>query len=352
MASAGDGFSWPGIAFATDGEVVEITSRSSPPNVLGSVRYLTDASESIPLADFERGIDRFMEQVLTRLHSEGCANTELSCLWQEILHERADKELSKWRRLEAICGYDPDEAPGNLIQSLIEDPSGLGQNALEEVAAHSRHRTPQALAQIQSLDSMSIPTNDSGGFRCQPMTLAKKPKYHSNLRPWEKATVLAKAARKEWGLSDGPVSNMHLASVLKTSKAAFKDHSNKSATPMPLALKKHKGDKMDVFIGSSWGTTRRFSATRILGDWLDQPGSEERLIPAGEARTVSQQFQRAFAQEFLCPYETLLSRIQTEDPDDDNILDAANYFGVSPMVVRSTLVNKGRLGREALIPIK
>ena len=54
------------------------------------------------------------------------------------------------------------------------------------------------------------------------------------------------------------------------------------------------------------------------------------------------------AQELLCPYAGLLEKIQTEQPDDDDIAEAAEFFHVSPLLVKTTLVNKGELDRSAL----
>ncbi|MEZ5583132.1 MAG: hypothetical protein R3F37_10535 [Candidatus Competibacteraceae bacterium] len=50
---------------------------------------------------------------------------------------------------------------------------------------------------------------------------------------------------------------------------------------------------------------------------------------------------------FLCPFDALLEKIQTDQPDED-IAEAAAYFEVSPLMVQTTLVNKGELDRETL----
>jgi hypothetical protein len=50
----------------------------------------------------------------------------------------------------------------------------------------------------------------------------------------------------------------------------------------------------------------------------------------------------------LCPIDALLEKIQTTQPDEDDISEAAGYFHVSPLLIRTTLVNNKQLGREAL----
>lgn len=224
MGSAGEGFSWPGILFASDGDSIAIASRANRGPVMGAVRYLTDLSERITANEFERGVDSFLSLVLSRLHAKGCGHSELEELWGEVTNERKSPELAALRRMEAICGYDPDEAPEELIRLLLED----------------------------------------------------------------------------------------------------------------------------TYLGKYPGTSRRFAACRLLGQWLERDGDTERLIPVAEAKTAQQQFQRAFAQEFLCPYGALMNRLQSDQPTPEDIDEAADHFGVSPLLVRTTLVNNGELDRESL----
>lgn len=347
LASVGGGFSWPSILFTSDGQTVGVASNPSGESAMGSVRYLTSGGTRLSGQEFERGIDDFMTLVIARLHAEGHTGTDLAKLWEVVSRERTDKEMARRRRLEAICGYDPEEAPEPLLRALIEDPAELGHRGLEEVAAHFRHQTPNALEAISSL-ATNKKKPETGGFRCQPASLPSLPSYQKGMRPWEKASKLAETARREWGLGNGPVSNAVLSDILKTPKKSFADHSAKAATPLSLALRSSSHKNIDIYLASSWGTSRRFTTSRLLGDWLEKRKRPERLVPASEARTAEQQFQRAFAQEFLCPHAALLNRLQTEHPTADEFEDAAQYFGVSSWVVRTTLVNKGDLDRIAL----
>ena len=60
-----------------------------------------------------------------------------------------------------------------------------------------------------------------------------------------------------------------------------------------------------------------------------------------------QQFQRAFAQEFLCPYDAL-REVVGGSPSVDDIEYAADYFAVSTWVVVCAFVNNGALPQETL----
>lgn len=349
VGSAGGGFVWPNVIFASDGE--SLTVASIPrlrPEAYEPIRYIIPLRGRITAVEFETKVDAFMEAMVGHHHAMNVVDNTLTVLWSELKEERADPAAARWRKLEALCGYDPDDAPSALIETLSEDRSRLGTNALEEVAAHGRHETAPMLSAIQDLaNSKGRPR--VGGFRCNPHALKKRPSYTAAMRPWERAAKLAQAARKEWNLSGEPISNMNLADILQTGANAFKDRAAKAATPMPLAIYHSDSERADIYVGSSWKSSRRFAACRLLGHFLDNSAKTERLIPATEVRTVGQQFQRAFAQEFLCPFEALMERLQTTSPSEYAIEDAAEYFGVSTYAVRTTLVNRGEMDRETLM---
>jgi len=106
-------------------------------------------------------------------------------------------------------------------------------------------------------------------------------------------------------------------------------------------------DIYDFYFNGPRQTTRRFAVSRLIGDSLHF-NNDERLRPATKSKTSRQKFQRAFAQAFLCPIDALMDKVKTEEPDEDDIAKAAEYFNVSPLMIRTTLVNKGKLERETL----
>lgn len=345
MASAGEGYCWPNILFVSDGDTLAVESRATRGRVMGPVRYLNEINTRITAKVFESGIDGFLTLVLSRLHGEGHRSSELAELWAEVRKERGDPRLAQWRRLEALCGYDPDEAPEEMIEMLIADPAGLGGPALEEMAAGGRHSTQEVLQPILEL-ARAKARPAAGGFRGKMPELKTRQRKNPNARPWQRGTELAQLARKEWGLGRGPITNQQLAELLGT-KPAFFTSPDKAPTPLPIALRNQTGEGFDFYVNRPRATSRRFAISRLLGDHFYRSNGG-RLIPATNAKTTRQQFQRAFAQEFLCPFDALLEKIQTDHPDEEDVAEAADYFDVSPLMVRTTLVNRGELDREAL----
>jgi len=346
LASVGGGYVWPNIIFASDGDALTLVSRPrNTPAPYEPIRYLSQPDVRISAVEFECKLDAFMAGIISRLQAMNIKDDSLPELWSEIQVERGDPEATQWRKLEALCGYDPDEAPAALLKMLIKDDAHLGSHALEEVAAQSRHATREALRSILALAN-STGEPRAGGFRVRMPKLQNAPTQQTSDRPWQWAAKLARKARREWNLGRQFITDGQLADLLESKPDVFIDQT-KAPSPMPVALRSRDSDKVDFYINQLPSTSRRFATARLLGDQLGFANGG-RLFPATTARTVRQQFQRAFAQEFLCPINALLEKIQAEEPDENDISEAADYFQVSQLMIRTTLVNHGYLERETL----
>ncbi|MBI4024086.1 MAG: hypothetical protein HY360_03840 [Verrucomicrobia bacterium] len=347
MAASGGGYVWPNMVFTSDCDYIEIAMSPDAKRVaFEPIHYINHVHARITAAEFEQKVDEFMESVLSRLQSFGLQDKRLPHLWAEVLAERHDSSATQRRKLEAMAGFDPDAAPDELLKQLLEDDEQLGKNALAEVAAETRHATGQALKVIRDLGRSRKKPNP-GGFRASmPAWPAPQSVSNDGDQPWQRAGSLARHARKHWDLGNKPIRNSALAKLLDTEACIFTDDSTVE-THMPLGLRTEKSGTLDIYFDRPSSTTRRFAVSRLLGDYL-YFANQERLIPATHAKTSRQKFQRAFAQEFLCPIDALLEKIQTTQPDEDDISEAATHFHVSPLMVRTTLVNHGKLEREAL----
>jgi hypothetical protein len=348
VAAAGGGYVWPNVIFASDGESLAVASRPrTKAPAFELVRYLNRIDARITAAEFERKVDAFMDGVLSRLHAMGIEDDTLPKLWSEVLEERRDLDATRWRKLEALCGYDPDEAPAAMIERLKKDEDHLGIRALEEVAAYGRQKTDEVLAQIKPLADLKKPPGRAG---IRGMLPDRSPTWRNLAlgdRPWRRASVIAMKARQTWGLGSEPISNKKLAELLGTLDLAF-TRAGEVRTQVPIAFRRGSDKDVDLFFHSLRSTGRRFAVGRLLGDHCSFAPAE-RLIPETEAKTARQQFQRAFAQEFLCPFEALRAMIRPDQPSDADFEKAADHFQVSPLLVKTTLVNHGELDRDVLV---
>ena len=295
IGGAGGGYIWPDLSFSSNWESVLVSSCRTEQSEAQPIRYLNDFSVNIPIRDFERCIDRFMSGTIARLSDTVSAETELSVLWHDVINERRDHELSRWRKLEACMGYDPDGAPQELVHSLRQAVMSYGEGAVQEMAAACKNET---LSQIETL---------AEEVRCNGLNL--RVSAHETLR----RRIEQESAR--------------------SLTAGFRDDDDPGRMRIAWNIRSLAG--------------RRFTLARLVADHLASR-VEERLLPATNVSTSKQQFQRAFAQEFLCLYNTLEAVIGTGVPAVDDIERAAEHFGVSTWVIVCALVNNGVLAREAL----
>ena len=351
LAAVGGGYVWPNASISSEGSILSILVNQSQASAdFEPVNYLANFHAWITASDFEHAVDGFIEGVIQRLNSFAVADENLALLWNEVLSERQDAAASQWRKLEALAGFDPNQAPEGMIQSLVDGIQSFGQDGIEEFAAGTRQGVADELSKIAAL-GQGAPKQSGGGARISMPTLPKSRKRSRGSNdllqtPWQVAAEMARKARKAWDLGDGLIDNKKLAGVLSMPDRYLTSRAT-AATQIPFGLRRQNSTNVDIYLNKSYSTTRRFAVSRLLGDHLhfDQ---NETLIPSTEAKTTRQKFQRAFAQEFLCPYDALTDKLGTSAPSEDDINSAADYFDVSPLLVRTTLVNRGQLDRMSL----
>jgi hypothetical protein len=349
LPAAGYGFIWPQLTFASDGESIHVNCRRSLALSEEPVRYLSDFDVAVAARDFERGIDEFMDLVLRRLDTFGETETELHLLWREVLAERDDPEQSAARKMEARLGYEADEAPPGLLERLIRLAAVAGAGAADEIAPVCAGSDPEgALEVVERLarepgipGRISIPEH------------ANIP--NGTVPPWERARLLATAVRKSLDLGIKPVEDDILSDLLEISKANLTTPLSVLAPPlvpalpsvpalMGLAVRTGNGQNLKLLFRKRNRPARRFEAARFIADYLSADASD-RWLPITDAATARQKLQRAFAAEFLCPVDSLRLYLGNEFLPE-KFEEAAEYFGISEMAIKSHLANNGLIPRD------
>jgi hypothetical protein len=334
LAAAGHGYVWPSMAFVSDGENMQIWAVQSDAGSKSAVRYLANACQEIPVADFEQGLDEFIEDVLARLEAVGLESSMLRDLWNEIGEERKDAEACAYRRLEAMLGFEPDECPGDLHGQFSKLIPRAGKSAIDEIAtlcasSDSAEKLQEivAFAESKGLEGridISMEEGDSAAGRYIP--------------PWRRGWDLARRMRERLGLNEAAVTNERLCEWLglQVEKAIY----GKSETRplLSMAMREPESKRIKFLPRSRNEPGRRFELARLLCDyhWADKTDA---WLPATSATTARQKIQRAFAAEFLCPIAALRERLDGAYASDDIIDDAAEYFRVSPEAVKTQLLN-------------
>lgn len=337
MATVGSGFSWPNITFVSDGFRMTVISKPTKPNTNDSVRYLADNISICSAVDFERLVDGFIDNVLARLANAKLHESNLDNIWKSVLSDREDPKLNQIRKIEALLGYDADQAHTSQLSEAIDASAELGEDALEEVTATGTLLTRE---QIKTMASVGLDFNPKDFIRIEN-TQAQASMGTSVA--WKAGVNAAHIARRAADLGDGPVDNQKLAQLAGV-RAQFVEE---TATAIPIAVMLDTNQNQGkISLKSKYPTGRRFELARLIGDRTFWP-NRERLVVATDTQMYRQKFQRAFAGELLCPLESLKETLQG-DFSSSAIENAAYEFDVSPLLIRTHLVNKGLIPREDL----
>jgi hypothetical protein len=344
MATIGEGYAWPNVRIWSDGIRTALISDASVRPDAKPFRYVGAHPIVISSALFERALDEFLPKVIARLRDQSVPQTNLDKVWEEVLAERSDSEIAKRRRLEALMGRDPDSIDDDAIENLVSDCDRLGEEAVNEVAAQQgQKRAIDEKLSARFLEEVAAAT----GFRSsQKDVVALDIGYitlnNPNKPAWVVGSDVARLLRAQEKLGVDPVDDQLFAQMCGTSVEALTNRSI-SQTPISYALDDARGSGSRVVLTAGHHTGRRFALARVLGDRLMYRRGA--LFPATQGYTYRQKAQRAFAAELLVPFEALFDML-SGDYSEDGQQDAADHFGVSPMVVNTILKNRRIIERD------
>ncbi|MCE8038914.1 hypothetical protein [Halomonas sp. MCCC 1A11062] len=339
MPNVGGGWLWPNVEFVSDGVRMRISAKQTSVTAHQPLRYLSSDHAIIPLISFEKSADDFIEKVCERLNDQRVAEADLPLMWEELQAERADPELTVYRRLEALLGFDPDECPEQLIVTLHHDAALLGQAAVEELAAGAGNAVISASQLQEWAHSKGVASVKKDRLKWAGHEF----RIDHQLAAWRNGVSAARTLRAQEKLDGHPITNRCLAEWFAVPIELLESGNHKPELAYELDW---EGGQSRVLLRSKWETGRRFELARLLGDTLVQ-GTNERLHLATMQNTYRQKFQRAFAAELLCPIEPLKDVLEG-DYTDDAIQGAADNFKVSPLMVTTQLVNNGVLHSDEL----
>lgn len=344
LVAANQGFVWPTVMFASDGEGIQVWSSVSAQDEAQSVRYLNGSRfpSYVPLADFSKEVSGFIVAVLDRLRDSGGLETELAELWGIICEEKSNPELARLRAFEAVMGYDPEECPEALLQAMLSLSTTVGERSLSELmSALATGQEFQAVQQeqIQTLSRL-------GGLEGKPdMPAAVEDASGHSCEPWRLAVEDAKRLRGHLGQGLDPIDDDTLLDALGVSRTAasayFPENTSRVSVAIPMPQQ-----RIRFIPRKKHPVARRFEYARLLADSLFQQQQDDGWLVSSDLATYRQKYQRAFAAELLCPVEGVMQRMQ-EDYSESAIEDAAEHFQVSTTTVTSLLANNHLIDNDA-----
>jgi hypothetical protein len=339
VSSIGGGYVWPNITIFSDGERTALIAKPTAERPETQFRYISDCAAVIPAVEFESEIDRFIDEVLQRLETEGVEGTNLEAVWKDVCAERRTPEEARRRKLEALLGYDADEASAHIIDQMMKDAEQLSRPGIEEIAAeHGQSGTVLTAADISE-----IARHGYEGSPRNVVSLEHTLPSRASFPAWLVGRDAARALREQLGLESEPISDVRLADIGGVQTRAIQE---RAAYPGISFVLEESFDRSRVVFRSKWRTGRRFEFARLLGDRIVIRDAGK-FFPATRAYTYRQKMQRSFAAEFLSPFEAV-DELLAGDYSMENQLDVAEHFEVSPVTVSTLLVNHERIKREAL----
>jgi hypothetical protein len=339
MADIGEGYLWPNITISCDGFQCDLISGRSHEQDTPLFSYIGAPPITVPAMELENAVDQFVDLVLQRLADAGIAMTNLQTLWNDLSTERNDREVARFRRIEALMGFEPDETDEALIESWIKDVQPLGENALDELAtgAADSMLSAQHITDTTALVGFDINTNDALRLD-HPLGM-----QWGQTAAWRVGVAAANAVRQQAGLSDQLVSDSRLAELAGVSNKVLK--SDQCTNTLSWVF--HTTQNSPRIALRQWRKTgRRFDVARLIGDWLFSESaftSAEPLSPATRSYSYRQKAQRAFAAELLSPWETVRDMLG-DDYSSENQEHVAEHFAVSPLTISTLLVNNEGYG--------
>ena len=302
MSAIGHGFDWPNITIGSDGFMTAVACRPSAEPDAVSYRYVTpEATEVVSGENLEHAIETFVGNVFQLLTSAKLRASNLHALWNDLKAERADAATRYFRRLEARLGFDPDELDEDIIKSYISEAQGIGEDALEEIAAHwSGHAVD--LHMVRAADLKNIAKRE--GFRSSGKNAVQlNQEAHKNVpqwgevHAWQVGKAAAEQLRAQENLGLEPVQNNRLADLAGTHSKAI-TNTEKHFEGFSFVIN-NNAKASHVALRPKWETGRRFDLARLIGDRLFP--TDESVCPATRAHSYRQKVQRAFAAKLPQP---------------------------------------------------
>ena len=328
LTATGSGYIWPDIRFASDDFSIHCTAQKTF-GQYATIRFSRQLNEWLDAENFEAGVDRFVAEI-----AKTVSQSNLSVLWQELLEERNDSTATDWRKIEAKAGYDPDEAPHELIEGLQKLYNYFGKTSVEELSSEN-HR----VSVLDIANSLLSGLSESQHTITPDLTGLQQPTAGADMAPWKQAAKAAAQVRKKLGIKDASrLSNELLLDYLSLDRSIF---NQKRLTQLATAGLKKEHMATTILLSPARETTQRFALARLLGDCIFTLNQDDkRLLSVTSSKTSRQKFQRAFAQELLCPYEGLLEVMDTDHPNEENLEKMAEHYQVSTLVIGYTFENK------------
>ncbi|HEX7601722.1 MAG TPA: hypothetical protein VF316_08960, partial [Polyangiaceae bacterium] len=335
LAGIGGDHAWPGLEFSSDGEFIQLHMEAEDASDVSAIRYLRRVTLDVPASDFEAAVDRLVDVVEARLGTLLPQHRALTELRAELSDERKRPSVAKTCRWQALAGIDPGAASEEWVEAartLVEEAGATAGEEIMTVLPELDHGIPSAESLVDAMKRSTTAVDLTWATSTSPL----RPRE----LPWQRGVRLAQEIRAHHHLGDGPLSDEKLSDLLSTNLPL---QGQRSRGPLGGGFRNAvAGGRTKIVVTSSHPMSQRFYLARMIGAALVL-APDQHLVPVTTSYSALQKLERAFAQEFLCPWAALDAFTDEHGVDDDDLIEAAEYFRVSEFLVRTALVNRGKV---------
>ena len=339
LNSASGGALWPPVMIYSVGDRIAFAPSVGKNMTDGPQAYFDFKIGMVAASDYESELDGFFAAVLGQC-AKSVDGMALDALLKQIRTERQDAELAAWRRLEACLGFDPDSAPDEVIEALIDLEKVAGEDGVEE-AAHAQPGEAAPRALMEAIEATRQSEVEIDLSLAEELTNDWQLPSHAS--PWRMAEAAAAELRSIISVPQGRLDNRVFGDIFKSRWDSLKK-ATATARHLSYGARISSDRKSKVALQTSPPHDRRFELARQFADTVWQRNSEFGIV--SRSKSDRQKFQRTFAHSLLCPFDDLQHILDVNNPTPEAMVAAAKHFGVNKSVVRNQLVYKGYLPFE------
>jgi hypothetical protein len=164
-----------------------------------------------------------------------------SAMLKDLADELCQTELRQWREIEALLGYDADEAPEKMVNAILAKRELFGTGAIDEMLAPCSENPLQMLDFLyKEVRPLAVPMVVPGLDSIKSESGKIEPAY----LPWQSAA----AAVHVWNIPDGALSNKLLMDLFSLPSNAFTPESMpKEKCPITVGFRKGIEERIDSY---------------------------------------------------------------------------------------------------------
>jgi len=343
LAAVGGGFVWPRMRFASDDLTMQVSVRALRNAPWEPVRHLNDIpATALDLGSFDAAVDQLIALVLDRLRELDISAEPLATIWADVTAERSDEEVADWRAWEARLGYDPGEAPEQLMEQIGSLFVRTGKAALAEIVPVIEPDTEMTLDRLLAIaDAPGI----SATLPLTGRASSERHRYFSDgTTPWDAGRAMARQLRYDEGPASGPIDDKRLFDFLGIARGRVKPPAAGTDLPIGLGVRTSRHRRPTLHFRRRSPEALRFEAARFVAESMIAP-EEDQLLPLTDLATARQKFQRAFAAELLAPIDEIVELVGPA-PSTDAVENAGATYRVSPLAIFNHLDNHQRMSLQ------